>query len=113
MLTGGGVVMVIEAAADLVPSACEVAVTVMVFGLGAVTGAVYNPLVDTVPHADPLQPGPVTVQVTAVLLVCVTIAVNCCVALMLKVAKVGEMATVTGGGVLMVTLAEPAFELSA
>jgi hypothetical protein len=32
-----------------------------------------------VPHAAPLQPAPVTVQLTAIFEVPVTVAVNCCV----------------------------------
>ncbi len=38
--TGGGVLIVTDAAADLVVSACDVARTVTVLGLGAVAGAV-------------------------------------------------------------------------
>jgi hypothetical protein len=38
--TGDGALIVTEAAADFVVSACEVAVTVTVFGFGVVAGAV-------------------------------------------------------------------------
>jgi glutamate dehydrogenase/leucine dehydrogenase len=38
--TGAGVLMVTDAAADFVLSACDRADTVTVFGLGAVAGAV-------------------------------------------------------------------------
>jgi hypothetical protein len=51
--------------ADCVGSACEVAVTTTVFGVGAMAGAVYRPDDVMVPQAVPVQPGPDTVQVTA------------------------------------------------
>jgi hypothetical protein len=69
--------------------------------------------VETAPQVLPVQPGPETLQVTAVLLVLVTVAANCWVPLVFKVAVVGEIATATAGGVLMVTVAEPSFMLSA
>src|SRR6266478_2107501 len=58
---------------DFVASACEVAVTFTCAGFGTVDGAVYSPLAETVPLAAP----PVTLQVTAVFVVPVTLAVNC------------------------------------
>lgn len=64
---------------DFVVSAAEVAVTVTVCWLGTDDGAVYSPLLLTLPHADPEQPEPETLHVTAVLLVPLTLAVNCCV----------------------------------
>ena len=48
-------------------------------GDGAAFGAVYRPLWEIVPHDEPLQPEPESDQVTAVLVVPVTEAVNCCV----------------------------------
>ena len=61
---------------------------------------------DTVP--------PVADQVTAVLLLPVTVAVNCCVAPVWSDAEVGLMLTATtGGGEVTVTLAEADFVLSA
>ena len=65
---GGGAATVTVAVANLVVSATLVARTVNV---PAAAGAVYRPLVETVP--------PVADQVTAVLEVPVTVAVNCCV----------------------------------
>jgi hypothetical protein len=53
------------AEADFVGSAALVAVTLTMFGEGANAGAVYRPAAVTVPQAAPLQPLPVTVQVTA------------------------------------------------
>ena len=59
---------------DLVESAEDVAVTVTVAGFGTGNGgAVYSPVLSTVPLAAP----PVTAQVTAVFDVPVTFAVNC------------------------------------
>jgi hypothetical protein len=73
-LTG---MIVTVAVADLLESACEVAVTLTVDGLGTVVGAVYRPELESVPQADPLHPAPDRLHVTAVLLVPVTVAVNC------------------------------------
>jgi len=53
-------------------------------------------------------------QVTAVLLLPVTVAVNCCVAPVWSEADVGPMLTATtGGGAVTVTVAEADFVLSA
>jgi len=54
--------------------ACEVAVMVTCAGLGTEAGAVYKPVLEMVPLAEP----PLTLQVTAVLEVPLTVAVNCC-----------------------------------
>ena len=69
--------IVIEAVADFVGSATEVAVTDTGAGLGTAEGAVYRPLVDIVPHVAPVQPLPAMLQETAVFVVSVTVAVNC------------------------------------
>ena len=66
-------------------------------------GAVYSPLVEIVP--------PVADQVTAVLLVPVTVAENCWVPLVNIEAEVGEMVTATGA--LTVTVAEAEAEVLA
>ena len=63
-----GIVTVAEA--DLVVSACAVAFTVTDAGVVKLAGAVYRPEVEIVP-------GPVLVQVTAVFVVPVTVALNC------------------------------------
>src|SRR5271165_6898190 len=63
---------VTAALADLVVSAALVAVMVTVCEEEIVAGAVYKPLADSVPT------GGLMLQVTAVLLVPVTVAVNCC-----------------------------------
>ena len=67
-----------------------------------VAGAVYRPLLETVP--------PVADQVTAVLLVPLTVAVNCCVPPVCSDAEVGLMLTET---TVTDTVAETDFVLSA
>ena len=63
-------------------------------------------MLDTVP--------PLADQVTAVLVVPVTAAVNCCVPPVCSDAEVGLMLTATGGGgAVTLTLAEADFVLSA
>jgi hypothetical protein len=88
-------VTVTIAEADLVASATLVAVIVKV---PAAPGAVYRPAVEIVP--------PVADQVTAVLPVPVTVAVNCCVPPVRSEAEVGLMLTATtGGGAVTVIVA--------
>jgi len=65
---------------------------------------VYRPLAETVP--------PVVDQVTAVLLLPLTVAVNCCVPLVSIEAEVGEMLIETTGA-LTVTVADADFVVSA
>jgi hypothetical protein len=65
------------AEADLVVSARLVAVTVTGFGEGTEVGAVYTPEVEMVPTAEFPPTMPLTLHVTAVLVVPVTVAVNC------------------------------------
>ena len=86
-----------EALALLVLSATLVAVTVCVPVVG---GAVYKPLVLTVPTVALPPFTPSTDQVTPVLLVPVTVAVNCCVPLMATIAVAGENVTVMTGGTI-------------
>jgi hypothetical protein len=71
------------ALADLPVSATGVAVIVTVCWLAMDAGAVYSPVAESVPTAG------VRVQVTAVLADPVTTAVNCCVALALKLTLPG------------------------
>ena len=80
---------VTAAAADFVGSATLVAVTSIVVVL-VTDGAVKRPALDTVPA--------LAVQLTAVLLVPVTVSVNCMVPPELTVAPVGEMVTDTDCG---------------
>lgn len=99
------------ALADLVGSACEVAVTLTVAGFGTAPGAVYKPEDETVPHAEPLQPAPLTLHVTAVSVEPVTVALNCCCAPVSTCANVGLIVTATG--VLIETAAVPKTLVSA
>ncbi len=96
-----GAVTVTVADADLVVSAVLVAFTVYV---PAAVGAVYRPVDETVP--------PVANQVTAVLVVPVTVAVNCCVPPVVSEEDVGEMVTATVG-VVTVTVADADLVVSA
>jgi hypothetical protein len=59
--------------------------------VGKLLGAVYSPLLSTVPHAEPLQPVPVTVHVT--LVVGLTWEVNCWVPLKATVVALGKSVT--------------------
>ena len=102
-LTATGIKVTV-AEADFVVSAWLVAVTVAVCSLAIVEGAEYKPLALTVP-------APLTVHVTAVLLVLVTVAANCCVWLPYSVVVVGLTLTATGG--ISVTVAAADFALSA
>jgi hypothetical protein len=88
-VTGRKIVTVAEAA--VFPSAFAVAVTLTCAGLGNLVGAVYKPVDETVPHAAPEQPVPVTVQLTPVVKLPVTVAVNCFCAPTSTWAEVGEM----------------------
>jgi hypothetical protein len=106
MLTAAGAVTVTAAEADLVESACDTAVTVTVAGLGTDAGAVYKPELEIVPTVALPPTTPFTCQVTAVLLVFCTLAVNCCVAPAVTVAEVGEMVMLTAAGAVTVTGAE-------
>jgi len=60
-----------------------------------------------VPQAAPAQPNPLTLQVTAVLLDPVIVAVNCCFAAMFSSALLGEILTFTVTGAIIVTVVEP------
>jgi len=90
-----GVLTVTVADADFVESAALVAVTLKV---PAALGAVYRPPVETVPL--------VADQFTAVLLLPVTVALNCWVPLLNIEADTGEIVTATTGAALTVTFAD-------
>src|SRR5947207_2873719 len=99
-------VMVTCAEADFVGSACDTAVTVTAAGFGTTAGAVYRPELDIVPTVALPPLTPLTCQVTAVLLVFCTVAVNCCVPPAPTVADAGEIVTLTTAVGVMVTCAE-------
>ena len=87
----GRIVTVVEA--DLVESAWDTAVTVTVAGVGTLAGAVYIPEVEIVPVVELPPVTPSTCQVTAVLLVFWTVAVNCCWPPTFTLGDCGEMLT--------------------
>jgi hypothetical protein len=87
------------AVADFVVSAADVAFTLAVETLVTLAGAVYKPLAESVPK-------PVHDQVTAVLAVPVTVAVNCWVWPPPSKADVGEIATDIAAGGFSVTVAD-------
>lgn len=90
-----GAVRVTTAEAAFVVSATEVEVTVTVVELGSFVGAVYKPVVLTVPMIASPPVSPFTLHVTEVLVDPVTVAVNCCVAPPAMLAVVGEIVTAT------------------
>jgi len=70
-------VIVTDAEADLDVFAVEVAVTVTVVGFGGEFGAVYRPFEEIMPTVELPPIVPFTAQVTPVLDVPLTLAVNC------------------------------------
>lgn len=100
--TTGVDVTVTVAEADLVASAALVAVTVYV---PVVLGAVYRPELEIVPA--------LAVQVTAVFVDPLTVAVNCCVAPAWMETVTGLIDTTIGAGALTVTVADADLVLSA
>jgi hypothetical protein len=72
-------ITVTVAPALFVVSAALVAVTVTLPPEGTTDGAEYSPFVDTVPTVELPPAIPLTPQVTAVFVVPLTVAVNCCV----------------------------------
>jgi len=108
--TTGGITVTV-ALPFFVTSACDVAVTVTVDGVGTAAGAVYKPDALMVPQAPPLQPAPETDHVTAEFAVPVTVAVNCCCVPVVTLTVAGDTETATGG--ITVTVALPDFVWSA
>ena len=83
------------AEADLVVSATLVTVTVTACCVLTVDGVVYSPVGEIVPVFG------LSAQVTAVLVVLSTVAVNCCVWPGATVAAVGVTETAIGGGMIV------------
>jgi hypothetical protein len=100
-------VIVAVANPDLVLSATDVAVTVTNGGSGASDGAVYRPDEVIVPQVELKQPIPLSPHVTAVLLVPVTAALNCCCAPVFKDGPLGVTVTPILFGPTMVAVVEP------
>ena len=90
-------VTVTLAAADLVGSCTLVAVTVTLSDRepGSEAGPVYRPVFDTVPTGEMLAIVPFTDHVTAVFVVPVTTAVNCCFCPGDKLTETGVTLTAT------------------
>src|ERR1039458_9453269 len=102
-----GTLTVTIADADLVESAVLVAVTATLLGLGTVAGAGYKPLAEIVPTGGLAPAMPFTLHVTAVFVVPVTVAVNCCAPPVATVADDGETLTCTlFGAAAIVTVAD-------
>jgi len=93
----------VAAALPLVtPSATLVAVTVTCGGFGTVAGAVYSPVLLIVPRVEFPPTTPPALQVTAVLVGPVTVAVNCCCVPAGTEAVAGDTVTVTCATVAVV-----------
>src|SRR5712675_507752 len=97
------VVIVTVADADFVLSACDVAVTVIRAGVGTAVGAMYRPVLVTVP----LEAPPATLHVAAVFELPVMDAVNGCVLPTATVTVAGVIETATVGGGVCDELAQP------
>jgi hypothetical protein len=104
--TTGGAVVAVTATVALPEADVLAALVAVTVCCPAVAGAVYKPVVLTVPTVAPPPVTPSTDQVTAVFVVPVTAAWNCCVAPVTIEAVVGETVTVTtgGGGAVAVTV---------
>jgi len=83
------------AEAVFVASACDLAITVAVGGLGTVLGAVYSPAASIIPKVVFPPVIPFTCQVTALFVVPVTVAEKNCVLPSGTLACVGEIKTRT------------------
>src|ERR1700693_2571496 len=92
---------------DELGDAVLVAVIMTVCGEGIELGAVYRPRAEIVPIAL-LPPGiPFTLQFTVVVVVPVTLAVNCCVELVWMVVAAGDTVTLTELDPVNCTVAVP------
>jgi len=104
----GGAVTLTVAAPVFVASACEVAVTVTVPPVGTLVGAVYKPDALMVPMLAAPADVLLTCHVTAVFVVPVTVAANCCVWLVCTLAVAGATWTEIGATSLLVRPVHPA-----
>lgn len=91
-----GLTTVTMAEPDAAESAWATAVTETVAGLGIEAGAVYSPVAEIVPTVLLPAATPATLQFTAVVLVPVTVAVNCRILFVATSAVGGETLTVIG-----------------
>ena len=107
--TAAAPTIVTLAEADLVGSATLVATTLTLAGEAAMEGAkktADDPLVEIVPQDEPLQPAPLTLQLTAVFEVPVTLAVKSCVPEVGTEALIGLMLNKPATTGTIVTLAQ-------
>jgi hypothetical protein len=104
--TGGGMIM-ITAEPDADGEIVLVAVTVTVGGVGTEAGARYAPEAEIVPMVGFPPTNPLTDQVTVVVPVPVTKAVNCCPEPVCTLAVAGDTVTLTPGGDVTCTVADP------
>jgi hypothetical protein len=100
IFTATGGTIVTFAVANFVVSAADVTFTVTCAGVGTVVGAVYSPENDMTPHAEPVQPLPLTLQVTLLLLVPFSVARNRWLPPAGTVTVVGEIVIETGGTIV-------------
>jgi hypothetical protein len=94
------------AEADLLASACDVAVTLTTAGLGMIAGAVYKPACVIAPQLEPVHPAPEMLHDTVVFELPVTCAENCKGAEGRSFAEVGEIVILTSGTIVTVALAD-------
>jgi hypothetical protein len=98
--------MVAVTESDMAVSSTDVAVIEMAGALGTTDGAVYRPVVEMVPHADPVHADPDTLQVTLLSIAFWTVAVNCWVAPISTGWLRGETVTTTAARIVIVALAD-------
>ena len=106
ILTETGVAMLTCADADLLASACDVAVTLTTAGFGMIAGAVYKPACVIAPQLEPLHPVPEMLHDTVVFELPVTCTENCWEAEGRSFAEVGEIVILTPGTMVTVALAD-------
>ena len=98
--------MLTSADADLLPSACDLAVTLTTAGFGMIAGAVYKPAWVIAPQLEPVHPVPEMLHDTAVFELPVTCSENCWEAEGRSFAEVGEIVILTPGTIVTVALAD-------
>jgi hypothetical protein len=98
--------MLTSAEADLLASACDVAVTLTTAGFGMIAGAVYKPACVTAPQLEPVHPVPEMFHDTVVFELPVTCTENCWEAEGRSFAEAGEIVILTSGTIVTAALAD-------
>ena len=98
--------MLTSADADLLPSACDLAVTLTTAGFGMIAGAVYKPACVIAPQLEPVHPAPEMLHDTVVFELPVRCTENCWEADGRSFAEVGEIVILTPGTMVTVALAD-------